>query len=466
MPRGKRLQKVHGCDLDVLIARELSCCCGGLFFPSNFFFHRNQQAASAPADGPPGEPGRDDEIQQLRKQLLDQAAAAAAQQALMVKMAAQLALLQAATATPPPPAVLPPLAFDDLSSDEDDNVEEAAAVVATATPTPPAAAAAAAAAAATVTATPPAAAAAATPAPVTAAAAAVIVGTAAATPAAAAVPLVPVVHVLPLAPGGNGPPAAQAVAAVPVTVGGQHFAHQGPAAAPAAALPGPAAAAAQRRTTFWLKTKLAEARERPFKISLVTWDYIKIVLVAYFGVQSFEDIRVALFYELPQQRQAGILHVVFETVCLALCSDLPKSHFFVQQVRLHAGFDPDIVEALTARYMDGQFRGRHRRSDAAAVLQEQKRNHADYRNKVRVFFFFFNFIVFHPLIRFQIMQLLIKRVVKELIAAHADVLPSSPAFAELFSTAVRPHLLSASDIPDGTMVFIRRRTTDTHSLHL
>jgi len=62
------------------------------------------------------------------------------------------------------------------------------------------------------------------------------------------------------------------------------------------------------------------------------------------------------------------------------------------------------------------------------------------------------------------MQLLIKRVVKELIAAHADVLPSSPAFAELFSTAVRPHLLSASDIPDGTMVFIRRRTTDTHSL--
>jgi hypothetical protein len=72
----------------------------------------------------------------------------------------------------------------------------------------------------------------------------------------------------------------------------------------------------------------------------------------------------------------------------------------------------------------------------------------------------------HPLIRLQTLQLLIKRVVKELIAAHADVLPSSPAFAELFSTAVRPHLLSASDIPDGTMVFIRRRTTDTHSLHL
>jgi hypothetical protein len=50
---------------------------------------------------------------------------------------------------------------------------------------------------------------------------------------------------------------------------------------------------------------------------------------------------------------------------------------------------------------------------------------------------------------------------------HADVLPSSPAFAELFfSTAAEPHLLSATDIPDGTMVFIRCRTTEAHSLSL
>jgi len=215
---------------------------------------------------------------------------------------------------------LPPLAFDDLSADEDDDVEEAVAVVATATPTPPAAATAAAAAAATVTATPPAAAAAAaTPAPVTAAAAAVIVGTAAATPAAAAVPLVPVVHVLPLAPGGHGPPAAQAITAVPVAVGGQHFAHQGPAAAPAVGLPGPAAGAAggpagPRRSASWVQAKVAEATERHFSIPHVTWDYIKIVLVAYFGVPSYEHIRTALFHQLTPSRQAGILHVVRQTV--------------------------------------------------------------------------------------------------------------------------------------------------------
>ena len=64
------------------------------------------------------------------------------------------------------------------------------------------------------------------------------------------------------------------------------------------------------------------------------------------------------------------------------------------------------------------------------------------------------------------MQILVNQVIDELVATHADVLPSSPAFAEFFSTAVRPHLLSATDIPDGMMVFIRRWTIEAHSLSL
>jgi hypothetical protein len=70
--------------------------------------------------------------------------------------------------------------------------------------------------------------------------------------------------------------------------------------------------------------------------------------------------------------------------------------------------------------------------------------------------FVFNFIVFLPLIRFQTMQIMINRVIDELVATHADVLPSSPALDEFFSSVVRPYLLSVTDITDGTMVFIRR----------
>ena len=96
--------------------------------------------------------------------------------------------------------------------------------------------------------------------------------------------------------------------------------------------------------------------------------------------------------------------------------------------------------ALSGTVYD-QFFTPHRRSDAASGGQ------TTWTTATKCEAFVFNLIVFLPLTRFQTMQIPIKRAIKEDVATHADVLSSSPAFAELFSTVMRPHLLSATDIP-------------------
>jgi hypothetical protein len=63
-----------------------------------------------------------------------------------------------------------------------------------------------------------------------------------------------------------------------------------------------------------VQAKVVEAAERHFNISHVTWEYIRMMLVNYFGDPFNEHIWTTLFHELLPSRQAGILHEARQTV--------------------------------------------------------------------------------------------------------------------------------------------------------